>query len=392
MVAKRNAEVERLNATARELLRAEGQLGAQEIEVGEARFAAGDQVITRVNDHAAAIYNRERWQVAGGRRRARAHGPRRASTGEAGRGRPRLPRAHDSARRGTGPPARLRGDHLLRPGHHRRPRLRDGRSLDGQARRSTSPPRAVARRPTSTPRRRSRPSAPSTRRRRPSATPSATSRKRRSATAPRRRRMTRRCARSFASCRARSWSPAARRCARRPRERVQRRSAPRRTAAACWSWHRRATKTPSRNAKRPKVWAGASAGGSCPVRWNTSRDALERATNTRGDTVIAGVRRAMRHGVSARSPARSWPSERSRRSSPPAWPRLPTSSRSWASGPPTPRRPRLGIAGVTGIETYRHEHGINDAGSALGPPARRRPRSHRPRPRPRCHPRGPAPS
>jgi conjugative relaxase-like TrwC/TraI family protein len=63
MVAKRNAEVGRLNATARELLKAEGQLGAQEIEVGEARFAAGDQVITRVNDHAAAIYNRERWQV-----------------------------------------------------------------------------------------------------------------------------------------------------------------------------------------------------------------------------------------------------------------------------------------------------------------------------------------
>jgi conjugative relaxase-like TrwC/TraI family protein len=64
MVAKRNVEVERLNATARELLRAEGRLGAQEIEVGEARFAAGDQVITRVNDHANAIYNRERWQVA----------------------------------------------------------------------------------------------------------------------------------------------------------------------------------------------------------------------------------------------------------------------------------------------------------------------------------------
>jgi conjugative relaxase-like TrwC/TraI family protein len=63
MVAKRNVEVQRLNATARELLHGEGQLGQQEIEVGEARFAAGDQVITRVNDHANAIYNRERWQV-----------------------------------------------------------------------------------------------------------------------------------------------------------------------------------------------------------------------------------------------------------------------------------------------------------------------------------------
>jgi conjugative relaxase-like TrwC/TraI family protein len=65
MIASRNVEVERLNALARELMRAEGRLGAEEIEVGEACFAAGDQVITRINDHAAHIYNRERWRVAG---------------------------------------------------------------------------------------------------------------------------------------------------------------------------------------------------------------------------------------------------------------------------------------------------------------------------------------
>jgi conjugative relaxase-like TrwC/TraI family protein len=64
MVAKRNVEVERLNATARELLRADGRLGEREVEVGEAHFAVGDRVITRVNDHAASIYNRERWKVA----------------------------------------------------------------------------------------------------------------------------------------------------------------------------------------------------------------------------------------------------------------------------------------------------------------------------------------
>jgi conjugative relaxase-like TrwC/TraI family protein len=64
MVAKRNVEVERLNATARELVRSEGRLGAEEIEVGGAAFAAGDQVITRVNDRRASIYNRERWEVA----------------------------------------------------------------------------------------------------------------------------------------------------------------------------------------------------------------------------------------------------------------------------------------------------------------------------------------
>jgi hypothetical protein len=64
MVAKRNVEVERLNATARELVKSEGRLGSEEIEVGGAAFAAGDQVITRVNDRAGGIYNRERWEVA----------------------------------------------------------------------------------------------------------------------------------------------------------------------------------------------------------------------------------------------------------------------------------------------------------------------------------------
>ncbi|MBS1895183.1 MAG: AAA family ATPase, partial [Actinobacteria bacterium] len=63
MVAKRNVEVERLNALARELMKAEGRLGDAEIAVGDGRFAVGDQVITRVNDHRAGIYNRERWRV-----------------------------------------------------------------------------------------------------------------------------------------------------------------------------------------------------------------------------------------------------------------------------------------------------------------------------------------
>jgi hypothetical protein len=63
MIAKRNAEVARLNALAREVMKAEGRLGGREIQVGEASFAAGDQVITRVNDHKARIYNREGWRV-----------------------------------------------------------------------------------------------------------------------------------------------------------------------------------------------------------------------------------------------------------------------------------------------------------------------------------------
>ncbi len=64
MIAKRNAEVVKLNAMAREARKQGGKLGAQEIEVGEARFAAGDQVITRVNDRDLEIYNRERWRIA----------------------------------------------------------------------------------------------------------------------------------------------------------------------------------------------------------------------------------------------------------------------------------------------------------------------------------------
>jgi len=64
MVAKRNTEVRELNAVARERMKAVGRLGAEEIQVGEARFAAGDQVITRINDQRRNIYNRERWVVA----------------------------------------------------------------------------------------------------------------------------------------------------------------------------------------------------------------------------------------------------------------------------------------------------------------------------------------
>ncbi|MBS1679263.1 MAG: relaxase domain-containing protein [Actinobacteria bacterium] len=63
MIVKRNAEVERLNALARQVMKAEGRLGEREIVVGEGRFAVGDQVITRVNDHRAEVHNRERWRV-----------------------------------------------------------------------------------------------------------------------------------------------------------------------------------------------------------------------------------------------------------------------------------------------------------------------------------------
>jgi conjugative relaxase-like TrwC/TraI family protein len=63
MIAKLNSERGRLNERAREAMRAEGRLGTEEIEVGGRRFAAGDEVITRVNDQRAQIFNRERWRV-----------------------------------------------------------------------------------------------------------------------------------------------------------------------------------------------------------------------------------------------------------------------------------------------------------------------------------------
>jgi conjugative relaxase-like TrwC/TraI family protein len=64
MLAKRNAEVRELNQMAREKMRAEAKLGAEELQVGEARFAVGDQVITRINDQRLQVYNRERWRIA----------------------------------------------------------------------------------------------------------------------------------------------------------------------------------------------------------------------------------------------------------------------------------------------------------------------------------------
>jgi len=63
MIAKRNAEVGELNHMAREVMKEDGRLVGPEIEVGDERFAAGDQIITRVNDHRQQIYNRERWRV-----------------------------------------------------------------------------------------------------------------------------------------------------------------------------------------------------------------------------------------------------------------------------------------------------------------------------------------
>ena len=61
MIARRNRDVDALNAHARQLLVAEGTIGPDAVLVGERPFAAGDRVQTRVNTD--AISNRERWDV-----------------------------------------------------------------------------------------------------------------------------------------------------------------------------------------------------------------------------------------------------------------------------------------------------------------------------------------
>lgn len=63
MIARRTRDVSELNARARELLAADGRLGAQSIAVGGEQFAVGDRVVTRVNT--SRVSNRERWDVVG---------------------------------------------------------------------------------------------------------------------------------------------------------------------------------------------------------------------------------------------------------------------------------------------------------------------------------------
>ena len=61
MIARRNRDVWELNADARELLVGDGTVGQDAIRIAEHDFAAGDQVLTRINT--AEVSNRERWQV-----------------------------------------------------------------------------------------------------------------------------------------------------------------------------------------------------------------------------------------------------------------------------------------------------------------------------------------
>jgi conjugative relaxase-like TrwC/TraI family protein len=63
MIARRVRDVAELNARARDLLLAEGQLAGPSVRIGGEDFALGDRVVTRAN--VKEVSNRERWEVVG---------------------------------------------------------------------------------------------------------------------------------------------------------------------------------------------------------------------------------------------------------------------------------------------------------------------------------------
>ncbi|HEV7400373.1 MAG TPA: MobF family relaxase [Solirubrobacterales bacterium] len=325
MVAKRNVEVERLNATARELVRSEGRLGSEEIEVGGAAFAAGDQVITRVNDRAGASTTASagrspRWTPSTGGSSLR------AST------RPGASRS--AATIWTAPPwaARLRPCNTPTPSLLTAPRAPPSTGPTSwpirawTSRSSTSPRRAHASRPTSTPRRRSRPSAASTRLPGRSETPSLTLAKQQSATAPRPPRTTRRYEENWRSCPRRRSRRSEASLAPRPASRRNMRRATRVSSARSRNGAARSSRR-APTAKRLKRSAGASAATSCPAPAKASGYSAN-GWPRRGRGWRRWSRRVVRLGASARLPASFSTPARRKRSQPRGSSRPPTSSKS----------------------------------------------------------------
>ncbi|HEY1854071.1 MAG TPA: MobF family relaxase [Solirubrobacterales bacterium] len=207
MIAKANSERERLNERARELMRAEGRLGAEEIEVGGRRFAVGEEVITRVNDQSAQIYNRERWRIES------------VDVGDerlllAGIDTNRQVGVDPGYLRKLNPADGHRRSNMATPGRSTRPRAPPSTALSSwptprwTGRSSTLPLRGPGGRPSSTPPQRSASSGSSSRRQPPMPRVSNTSPGRRSATAPRPPPTTQRCGSVLVSSRPASFMPA----------------------------------------------------------------------------------------------------------------------------------------------------------------------------------------
>ena len=373
MVAKQNVEVERLNAMARELRREAGQLGEREIEVGEARFAAGDQVITRVNDREADIYNRERWQVAEvdpDRGRVVLEGIDQDRTVEVGAEYLAKTNPHSEA------PA-------LQHAYAVTTYSAQGSTVDRAfapptprwtSRRCMWRPRARAGRRRSTRRRRSRPRE----RRSPPATltcagQSRTSPKHRNETARSGRPMTRRSEMSCASCRRRSWCQSATSLRARPVWRAAIKNGTGELSAGS-SDRRKTSTTPPGSEKRPKQRRARYAATRCPRRKPARRT---RARGSRSYAASCARCRpfATRPAPNCPTPISFSPSAARPRSRPPSSPRPTTSPKSWASAQAIPRSERPGTrasqrssatARITGSRTPTMPSGASAAMSTTG--------------------------
>ena len=241
-------------------------------------------------------------------------------------------------------------------------RLRDGRSLDGPSRSSTSPPRAAARRPTSTRRRRSSSSARSIAPRSPvpARRPRAHRRSRRARSAPRPPPTTRRCAPSSRSCRPLSWSPACGSCAPRPGP--------------------SATTKPDTSGPMPtssdtaSIWS-TTAPPPIPSIHPTKSAPRSRSRRCR-PSARSWPRSATKPGRRRRLPSMCCPSGR-------GWRRLRLGSRRPTTSPPSlgerPADPKKAAAwdrGVSEIESYRTRNGVEDRDNALGPTPHERHAQH----------------
>ena len=121
MIAHYRADVAELNGRARALMRADGQLGSDEVSAAGRTFASGDRVLVKRNDRRCDVRNGDRGVVEArrcsppARSRPLRRPARSNSTLASSRGRPTT-----AAR----PRARLRAHRLRRPGPHLPPRAR----------------------------------------------------------------------------------------------------------------------------------------------------------------------------------------------------------------------------------------------------------------------------
>lgn len=117
MIAQTNSSVTELNQMARAVMADSDRLGTETVEVAGNRYAAGDLVVTRINDHRAGIRNLQRWQIVEVNQEAREL---------------RL-RSLDSPREAT-----IGAAYLDTPTRHDRPSLQHGYAVTGHVAQGTT--------------------------------------------------------------------------------------------------------------------------------------------------------------------------------------------------------------------------------------------------------------